>query len=205
MAALNPHPEVAAMQLRMAENSLFAVLLRSPWWYAALVAAGIVVAAHALLPGEYAWVGASGALPFIVVAAVAGWRQRHRPGERQVQATREALLAMGRDRLVAVLAQAYERQGYAVERLQDPAADLVLTRAGRTSLLACRRWKAARTGAEPLRELAARRDAREAEGCFYVTLNDLTEQAAAVAASEGVTVLRAPELATLLKGLDLRP
>jgi len=41
------------MKLRMAQNSLFAVLLRSPWWISFLVALVLVAATQALLPAQY--------------------------------------------------------------------------------------------------------------------------------------------------------
>jgi len=36
------------MKFQMAKNSLFAILLRSPWWMSILVAAGIVMRIRAL-------------------------------------------------------------------------------------------------------------------------------------------------------------
>lgn len=191
------------MKLRMAENSLFAVLLRSAWWASALLALGIVVVSHALLPPQYAWIGASGALPFAVISAMAGWRQMRRPSAAQVQATRDALAAMSWERLAAALVGGFERQGHRVERIPGPGADLVLHQGGRSTLVACRRWKAARTGVEPLRELAALRDAREARAATYVALHPLSEQAAAFAAAEGIAVMGPAELASLLAGIDL--
>jgi restriction system protein len=40
------------MKWEMAENSLFAILLRSAWWISAGIAALMIVAALALLPGN---------------------------------------------------------------------------------------------------------------------------------------------------------
>jgi len=38
------------MKLKMSDNSLFAVLLRSPWWISLLVVAGFTLLSFALLP-----------------------------------------------------------------------------------------------------------------------------------------------------------
>ncbi len=65
------------MKFRMAEKSLFAVLLRSPWWVSMLVAAVLALLAAALLPAAYRLVGALSAAPFVVIgvfAAVRPWR-----------------------------------------------------------------------------------------------------------------------------------
>jgi restriction system protein len=64
--------------------------------------------------------------------------------------------------------EAYRREGYAVSRLGDPRADFELVRGAYSTLVACKRWKAVRTGIEPLRELQAAREAREAHHCVYV-------------------------------------
>ena len=40
------------MKLRMAENSLFAILLRKPWWLSLAIAGVMALLALALLPAE---------------------------------------------------------------------------------------------------------------------------------------------------------
>ena len=40
------------MKFKMAEKSLFAILLRSPWWISFVVVGVIVLAAGALLPKD---------------------------------------------------------------------------------------------------------------------------------------------------------
>ena len=40
------------MKFRMAPNSVFAVLLRSPWWVSLAIAAALALAAAALLPAD---------------------------------------------------------------------------------------------------------------------------------------------------------
>jgi restriction system protein len=53
------------------------------------------------------------------------------------------------------LTEAYTRQGYAVTPWEGAGADLQLVKAGRTTLVSCKRWKAAKVGVEVLRELVA--------------------------------------------------
>jgi restriction system protein len=59
------------MKLRMNDNSLFAILLRSPWWASALLAVGVFGVARLLVPPFYA---AFVPLPFVVIAGVVLWR-----------------------------------------------------------------------------------------------------------------------------------
>lgn len=63
------------MKFKMAEKSLFAVLLRSPWWTSVGIALAIVVLARVLLPSLYTPVGMVSGLPFWVIGGMATWRQ----------------------------------------------------------------------------------------------------------------------------------
>ncbi|MDZ5687878.1 restriction endonuclease, partial [Achromobacter xylosoxidans] len=59
----------------MSQNSIFAVLLRSPWWMSAGVALLLSVGGFAALPLEYAAMGVFAAVPFAVIAIIAAYRQ----------------------------------------------------------------------------------------------------------------------------------
>jgi len=185
----------------MAPNSLFAVLLRSPWWISFGITAGFVVIAYALLPADYALAGALGSAPFFVIGCIAAWRQLRAPSAKRVASTLEGIRAMTWNAFSEALQQAFRRDGYEVARHVGPAADLKITKNGRVSLVSCKRWKAARTGVEPLRELTAARDAADAHDCIYVVAGDLTEQAVSFAAGNRVRVLQGVELAMLLPGV----
>jgi restriction system protein len=82
--------------------------------------------------------------------------------------------------------------------MKNAAADLELGKSGRISLVACKRWKADRTGVEPLRELDAARHAREAQECIYVAAGGITDNARAFAARTNIRLLHDAELAALL-------
>ena len=60
---------------------------------------------------------------------------------------------------------------------------------GRLTLVVCRRWKAASTGVEPLRELQAAGRAREAQELVYVAAGDITEQARGFAQANGIRLV----------------
>ena len=59
------------MRLKMAPNSLFAVLLRSSWWISVGIAVLFALAARALLPAEYWVFGALSGFPFLLIGLVA--------------------------------------------------------------------------------------------------------------------------------------
>ena len=151
-----------------------------------------------LLPEAYALYGIFASLPFIVIGCVAGWKQLRAPSAAQIDATLESLRALSWDEFSTALEDAYRRGGYSATRLNIAGADLELTKSGRVSLVACKRWKVARAGIEPLRELDAARKAREAPECIYVAAGEITDNASAFAVEKNIQLLYGAELAKLL-------
>jgi len=66
--------------------------------------------------------------------------------------------------------------------------------------VSARRWKAARTGIEPLRDLVGEGEQREARECRYVLTGELTDQARAFAQQQRVRLVAGAELARLVRG-----
>jgi restriction system protein len=180
----------------MHKNSLFALLLRSPWWASLAVAAGLVAALRLVLPDLYAFFAAA---PFIVIAGYAGWRQLRAPSAAKVARSLAALRAKPWDEFAGAVEDAFRREGYAVNRLDGREADFELTKAGRVSLVSCKRWKAARTGIEPLRELHAAWRRREAHECIYIAAGKISANALSFSAQNNVRLLHGPDLAKLLR------
>ena len=180
--------------MRMHENSLFAVLLRSPWWASALAALGLAGGLRLFIPDIYA---VFAALPFAVIAAYVAWKQLRAPSAERIAGTLERVRAMPWPEFADAMEAAFRREGYTVNRL-GAQADFELVQGWRSTLVGCKRWKATRTGIEPLRELDAARRAREAQGCIYVATGEVTAQAAAFAAEKNIRLLQGAELARML-------
>ena len=186
--------------MKMHENSMFAVLLRSPWWISFAVA-GITIALSRMVVLKFDFhelYSVFVALPFLVVGTVAAWRQLRVPSAARTEETLAWLRSLGWDEFSAALENAYRRDGYEVTRLNLAGADLQLTKGGRVSLVGGRRWKVARGGIEPLRELDAARQARDAHDCIYVAAGDITDNARAFATEKKIRLLQDAELASLL-------
>jgi len=181
--------------VKMNENSLFAILLRSQWWVSALIAAALIGLLRFVMPEIYA---VAAALPFVVVALYVGWKAVRAPSSRRIEASLARLRAMPWNEFAGAVADAYAHQGYAVQRLDGSPADFVLTRSGRTTLVACKRWKAGRVGVEPLRELDAERRPRQADECACFAAGEITAQARAFAAERNIRLLGAAEVVKLL-------
>lgn len=194
------------MKFRMAPNSLFAILLRSPWWISLGVALAFVAASHALLPQEYRLLGALGGIPFAGIAGIALWRQLRRPSAGQVEAIAQAAARMNWPDFRTALEQGFARAGFTVARL-DQGADLLLTRDGRSTLVTAQRWKAARHGEEALQALHAAAQARGASGCIYVALGGFSANAERYAKVHQIELMQGDALARLIrevKNLSLR-
>lgn len=189
------------MKFQMAPNSLFAILLRSPWWYSLAIALVLGAAMAALMPDGWRVVGALSAFPFVVVSAIALGRQWKQPSAAQVEQARSTLMAMAWPEFSALLEQAFVRDGNRVQRLQHDACDFEIERAGRRMVVSARRWKSARTGLEPLRALQAAREAAGTPDALYIALGELTDTAAPFAAQQRIAVWQAAEMAQALRGL----
>ena len=183
------------MPLKMHENSLFAILVRQAWWISGLVAIAMFGLLRLVLPWEFALFAA---LPFVVISAHVAWKQLRAPGAGRIAKTVEKLRAMSWDEFAAVTEAAYRREGFKVTRLESGRADFELVQGTRHTLVASKRWKAIRTGIEPMRELEAARDAHQAHECVYVSIGEITEQARAFATAKKIRVMQGADLVLLL-------
>ena len=193
------------MKFKMAENSLFAILLRSPWWASLLVAGGIALVSRALLPQEYVVFGVIGALPFFVIACMSGWRQFKAPSPARLAQTLDAAAALPWNAFAEALAEGFRREGYAVSPAPGKQSDLRLEKNGSIVLVSARRWKAARHGVEPIRELLAAIKAADADKGIYVAIGELSDNARTEAAAAGMGMVDGTGLARMLAGLVPAP
>jgi restriction system protein len=191
------------MKFKMSQNSIFAVLLRSPWWMSAGVAVLLSAGGFAALPLEYAAMGVFAAVPFAVISLMAAYKQLRAPSGARVQAVTEAVAAMSWADFSRTVEAGFRRDGCEVERLQTPGADFALTKDGHVAIVSAKRWKAARNGVEPLRELQAVREKRGAREAIYIALGDVSDNALQYAKAQGVSLMTAPELSKLLRDLKV--
>ena len=184
------------MKFKMSEKSLFAVLLRSPWWVSFLLVAVIALVVGALLPPQYAGVGMLGGFPFFVIGCMALWRQRNLPSAALTEKVLQSLSLMGWRDFSALLDTAFTRQGYAVTHLKG-AVDMQLEKKGVLTVVSAKRWKAAALGIEHLRELVTTRDALQASNSVCITLGQVSAKARDYAAENRITLISDADLVQL--------
>jgi restriction system protein len=186
------------MKLKMSEKSLFATLLRAPWWVSFAVMLALALVAGALLPEAYKIPGMLGAFPFLVIGVMAAWRQRNALSSERIDALTAQARAMGWREFAAVVETALRKQGFAVRPLANGPADFEIEKNGRITLVSAKRWKAASVGAEPLRELLAAVESQEAFSCSCMSLGAFSQAAVALAQQQPLQLLGPTEIAQLV-------
>ncbi len=186
------------MSFKLPPNSLFAILLRSPWWVSLFIALILSLLGSFLSRENFVLFIVPAMIPFVGIGLWAGWKQWQLPSSAQVEATLVAIAAMPWRDFSEVMSQAYRREGYEVKPVSG-AADFVVEKAGRKSLISCKRWKAASHGLEPLRELKAMRQAEVANEAVYVTQGDIQQAAREFAEEHGIVLLQGDALARFLR------
>jgi restriction system protein len=185
------------MAFQMKENSLFAMLLRNPWWYSILIGA-VLVLISAVIGERFIVFGVFAAVPFVGIGTFRAYRQSQLPSAGKIERTDETVRAMAAREFVAMLSSAYEEEGYRVAPFKGKAADLQIEKSGRVFLVNCKRIKAANSSVEPLRALVAAGDSSEAAGLILIILGDLSSDAYDFAAANNIDIRGVHELALLL-------
>ncbi len=188
------------MALRLPKNSLFAILLRSPWWVSFGVAGLLSLLAMMLLPQAYRAVGALSSLPFVVIGVIALSRQWDRPSESETAEIIERLASINWQEFAPLMREALSGDGLVVREASHRQADFEVYAATGCTLVSARRWKSARLGVEVLKELDAVRRETGAEAAVIVCLGEISEPAIKFSATNGISLWGASELALRLRG-----
>ena len=142
------------MKFKMHERSLFASLLRLPWWVSLSLGVVIALVSRLTLKGDFLVFGVTMSLPFAVIAAIGLRRQWQAPSAARVDAVLSAVQAMSWREFSALVEAAFVRDGFVVKALNLPAADFEIVQGVSVALVRCKRWKAANQGvAQLLRNL----------------------------------------------------
>ncbi len=182
----------------MSEKSLFAALLRAPWWVSFLVMFAVALVAGALLPEAYKTAGMLGAFPFFVIGVMAAWRQRNAISPSRIQELVEQARVMGWRDFSVLVEEALRQQGFVVTRLSEGPADFQIEKNSRVTLVSAKRWKAATVGAEHLRELLAVRQSRDAFSCTCMSLGVFSQTAMDLAKDSPMQLLGSANIAQLM-------
>ena len=188
------------MKFKMAHGSLFAVLMRSTWWYSALIALFPIAMGFVAFEGQYLIIGISASLPFLGIAAYSAYKQAKRPAMKRVLEVQKAALKMPVAELAKTIAAHYEKNNFSVVAFKGDEAELELERSRHKYLLSCKRFKAANTGIEPLKKLTAAGEKHEATGYLYVALGEISASALEYAQKNKIELIQAEALTEYFDG-----
>lgn len=188
------------MAIKMAKGSLFAVLLRSPWWYSASIGLFCIGVGFAIAGGKYAILGISGALPFFGIAGYSGYKQSKLPSQKRVLEVAQQAQEMRSSQIAEKISNCYVENGYESNAFKGNAAEFELTRGHRKILLCSKRFKVGNTGIEPLKQLVAAGENAEATSYLYVALGEISVAARKYANQNDVELIQVDELAAFFDG-----
>ena len=178
----------------MAQETLFRILLRQPWWITVLVAVLLFALAQAIFPPLAPFI----ALPFAGLAVYIAYRQWRGSSPVDADARLASLRAMSWEEFSDLVTAAYTRHGYQVSAAERPGYDYTLTKGSRVTLLQCRRWRVNQVGVGPVRELARAVEREEATNGICISAGTFSEPARKLVATEPVTLVSSAELVELL-------
>lgn len=187
-------------------ESLADMLLALPWWVSASVAMVAYLALTFAAPAYFAsnpltvgvgrtavqlapWAGG-----FFLLLALASLI-RAKLISRRFDRTDgiDDIRSMTWRQFESIVGEAFRRRGYFVmENAVDGAdggVDLILRKESQKFLVQCKQWKKHTVGVRPVRELFGLVSAREAEGGFFVTSGNYTQDAIAFAKTSGIELI----------------
>lgn len=108
-----------------------------------------------------------------------------------------------------LLAEAFRREGYAVEpgggSAPDGGVDLRLFREGRLVLVQCKHWKVWKVGVKIVRELRGVVSSEGADGGIVVTSGKFTAEAVDFARTSGIRLVDGEELLLMIRAVQRKP
>ena len=148
------------------------------------------------------------ALIFWVMAGLSFWLAERRRALVDQQISLESLRAVPWKDFEFLVAEAYRRQGYAVDfslgKGADGGVDLVLRKAGRVSLVQCKQWKVFSVGVPVIREMFGLMTAEQADEAIIVTAGKFTSEAENFAHGKSIKLVDGPRLLELVRQVQNR-
>jgi len=188
------------MAFKMSENSLFAILLRSTWWYGVVIGLALIAISLIIFGGKYLLLGLFSAVPFFVIAGIAANRQSKQPSQKRLLEVYEQTRKMKGSQIAEKIAANYVEARFDKDIFKGNAADILLIRGNRTILLCAKRFKAANTGVEPLKELVTAGEKLEATEYLYVALGEISAAAMDFANQNNIELIQINRLAAYFDG-----
>lgn len=202
-------------------------MMRTPFWVGPVIALAVFVGIRFVVPPLFAPPGgrmgtelaAIGrmlapicSLVVLVIWGTAEIKKRRRRKLLDSRTDIESLRTLSWREFEQLVGEAYRRQGYVVEETggtADGGVDLVLRKAGETTLVQCKQWNTWKVGVTIVRELYGVMAAENAAHGVVVTCGRFTREAQAFAEGKALELVDGPALWRLVReakaGPDSKP
>jgi len=201
------------------KESVADLFILLPWWVSAFFAVVSFFALPAIAaslptaPMHYAALkglltGGKVIIPFAfcLLALISAFRSWRVKSTLAAQSGLDSLREVPWKEFEDLMGGVFRRQGYSVaENLgggADGGVDLILRRAGQTTLVQCKRWKGKMVGVNIVRELFGVMTADGAESGILVTTSGFTSEASQWARGKKIRLIDGGELTTLVKSVQ---
>lgn len=208
------------MSRRKQESSLD-LLVKAPWWISAILSLVAYLGLRFVLPASVeggtlakglVQLGRDAAIyvaAFLwVIAVFSAWFGIKRRDLVDQQTSLESLRSISWKDFEFMMAEAFRREGYAVDyslgRGADGGVDLVLRKKGRTSLVQCKQWRKLSVPVQIIREQFGILSAEHADESIVVTSGSFTSEAIAFAQGKPIRLIDGPKLLALVKAVQDR-
>ncbi len=188
------------MAFKMSKSSLFAILLRSPWWYSVLFGFAVIGISLLIAGGQFVILGIFGSMPFFGIAGFAAYKESLKPSQARMLEVVEQARKMPAIQIAHKIAETYVQERFDSTAFKGNAAELELERGNRKYLLSTKRFKAANTGVEPLKQLVAAGEKAEATGYLYLALGEISDAAREFASQNDIELIQADRLTEFFDG-----
>jgi len=107
------------MALRMVEGSVFAVLMRSPWYYSAIIAFSLISLSLMIAGGKFFLFGIAAAFPFLVILGMVAYRNAQLPSRQRIIEVDQLARKTPYRKIAHRIAVNYENARFDVEPCKD--------------------------------------------------------------------------------------
>jgi len=204
------------------EQGILDILAQLPWWVsvcaAAVVYIGLKFVFPTLVPDDsllkplatvLARLAVLLAAFFLIPAVVSAVRSSQMRRMLDAQSGIDSIRSLSWKQFEELLAEAFRRQGYAVQENlyggADGGIDLTIRGDGNVYLVQCKQWRSLKVGVKVAREMLGLVTARSAHGGIIVTSGVFTREAETFASRNSVYLIDGRRLDAMIRAVQARP
>ena len=185
-----------------------------PWWLSIIIGGGSFYFFKFYVPSQLpeassvAWAPLYSVLGYIflgaclVGVAVGSIRRLGDYWTYRRQTSLQSIRSLNWADFERLVTEAFRRQGYNAWNTPvgpDGGVDIILRKAGRTTLVQCKQWEQSKVGVKPVRELAGVIAAHKADAGIFVCSGGYTREAVEFARASSIELIDGPRLAAMIQ------